>query len=74
MVELNYLKTCTLEFEFDRHLGHMVSYRGMQSGLPVSVVGEFRAFEICMQNDLQRLIFHIFPTGNFKSRSYFDRI
>ena len=27
-------KTYTLEFEFDRHLEHMVSYQGMQSELP----------------------------------------
>ena len=44
-------ETYTLEFEFDRHLEHMVSYRGMQSGFPVFVVGEFGAFEIFMQND-----------------------
>ena len=25
-------KTYTLEFDFDRHLEHMVSYQGMQSG------------------------------------------
>ena len=48
-------KTYTLEFEFDRHLEHMVSYQGMQSGQscenPVFVAGEFGAFEIFMQND-----------------------
>ena len=36
---------------FDRHFQHMVSYQGMQSGLPVFVVDEFGAFEIFMQND-----------------------
>ena len=41
--------TYTLEFEFDRHLEHMVRHR-MQSGLYVFVVGEFGAFEIFMQN------------------------
>ena len=39
-------KTYVLEFEFDRHLEHMVSYQGMQSGLPVFLVGEFGTFEI----------------------------
>ena len=29
------------KFEFDRHLEHMVSYHGMQSGLLVFLVGEF---------------------------------
>ena len=42
-------KTYTLEFEFDRHLEHIGSYQGMQSGLAVSVVGEFSTFEIFMQ-------------------------
>ena len=32
-------KTYALEFEFNRHLKHMVSYQGAQSGLPVC--GEF---------------------------------
>ena len=31
-------KTYTLEFEFDRHLEHMVSCHGLQSGLPVVLV------------------------------------
>ena len=44
-------KTYTLETEFDSHLEHMVSYKGMQSGLPMLLVGEFGAFEIFMQND-----------------------
>ena len=44
-------KKYTLGSEFDRHLEHMVSYQGMQSGLPVFLVGEFGAFEIFMQND-----------------------
>ena len=68
-------KTFTLEFEFDRHLEHMVSYQGMRSGLPVILVGEFGAFEIFMQNDcFAKLDFHISPTRNFKNRSYLDRI
>ena len=44
-------KTYTLEFEFDRHLEHIVSYQGMQSGLPVFLAGEFGTFEIFMKND-----------------------
>ena len=44
-------KTYTLEFEFDRHLEHMVSCQGMQSGLPVLHFGEFGAFENFMRND-----------------------
>ena len=38
-------KTHTLEFEFDRHLEHMVSYQGMRSGLAVflTVVPRIRA-------------------------------
>ena len=43
-------ETYTLEFEFNRHLEHMVSYQGMQSGLAVPVAGEFGTFEIFMQN------------------------
>ena len=65
----------TLEFEFDRHLEHMVSYQGMQSGLPVFVVGKFGAFEIFMQNDcFVKLDFSYFSPGNVKNRSYLDRI
>ena len=45
-------KTYTLGFEFDRHLEHMVSYQGMQRGLPVFLVGEFGTFEISMQKRL----------------------
>ena len=41
----------TLEFKFKRHLDHMGSYQGMQSGLPVFLVGEFGAFKIFIQND-----------------------
>ena len=44
-------KAYTLEFEFDRHLEHMVSYQGTQSGLAVFVVGEFGNFEILCKND-----------------------
>ena len=42
-------KMFTLEFEFNRHLELMVSYQGMQSGLPVFLVGEFGTFKIFMQ-------------------------
>ena len=41
-------KTYTLKVEFDR-LEHMVSYQGMQSGLPVFLNGEFGTFENFMQ-------------------------
>ena len=43
-------KTHTMELEFDRYFKHMVSYRGMQSGLPVFLVGEFGTFEMFIQN------------------------
>ena len=33
------LKMNTMEFEFERHLGHMVSYQGMQSQLPEFLAG-----------------------------------
>ena len=60
-------KTRTVEFEFDRYLEHMVSYQGMQSGLPMFLVGEFGTLEIFMQNDcLLSLIFHMSPTTNIK--------
>ena len=42
-------ETFTLEFEFDRHLKHIVSYQGMQSGLPKFLVGELGTFESFMQ-------------------------
>ena len=42
-------KTYTLESEHDRHLEHMVSYRGTQSGLSMFLVGEFGTLEIFMQ-------------------------
>ena len=62
-------KTYTLEFEFDRHLEHIVSDQGMRSGLPVFLVGEFGAFEIFIQNDcFAKPAFHISPTGNVKNR------
>ena len=44
-------KTYTMEFEFNRQLEHMVSHQGMQSRLPVFLVGEFGTYEIFMQND-----------------------
>ena len=42
-------KTFTLESEFDRHLEHMFSYQGMQSRLPVFLVGEFGTFVTFLQ-------------------------
>ena len=45
-------KTYALEFEFDRHLKHMVSSQGMQSGLSVFLVGKFGTFEVFMQKRL----------------------
>ena len=53
-------KTPTLEFEFDRHLEHMVNYQGMQTGLPVFLVGEFGTFEIFMQKCLGKPDFSYF--------------
>ena len=38
-------KMYTLEFEFDKHLEHMVSYQRMLSWLPVFLVGKFGTFE-----------------------------
>ena len=53
----------------------MASYQGMQSGLPVFLVGEFGTFEIFMHNEhLERPDFHISPITNLKNRSYLDRI
>ena len=63
-------ETGILEFEFDRHLKHMVSYHGVQSGLLVFLVGEFGVFEIFMQKP----DFYISPTGNVENRSCLDRI
>ena len=66
-------KMYALGFQFDRHLEHMVSYQGMQSGLPMFLVGGFGAFKIFMQNDcFAKPDFHISPTGNVKNRSYLD--
>ena len=42
-------KTYTLEFEFDRHLEHMVSYQGMQIELLMLRFGEFGTFETFVQ-------------------------
>ena len=60
-------KTCTLEVEFDRHLEHMVSYQGMQSGL--AVLSRF-LYKMTVR---ESPIFHISPTGNVENRSYLDR-
>ena len=63
----------TLKFEFDRHLENMVSYQGMQSGLPVFLVAEFDALEIFVQNDwLGKPDFHI--SGKVKNKSHLDGI
>ena len=40
-----------MEFEFDRQLERMVSYRAIQSGLPRFLVGEFGTSEILCKND-----------------------
>ena len=40
-----------MEFEFDRHLEHMVNFEGIQSGRLVLLAGEFGAFEIFIQSD-----------------------
>ena len=69
-------KTYTLEFEFDRHIKHMVSYQGMQSGLLVFLVREFGYLrDFYAKMTVQKgLIFHISPTTNIKNRSYLDRM
>ena len=68
-------KTYTLKFKFDRHLERMVSYRGMQSGLPMFLDGEFGTFKIFLQNGgLVKPVFHISLPTNIKNRSYLDRI
>ena len=68
-------ETYTLESDFDRHLDHMVSCQGMQSGLPIFVVGEFGAFKIFMQDTcFTKPDFYISPTGNVQNRPYFDGI
>ena len=43
-------KRSILEFSFDRHLEHIVSYQDAE-WLSVFLVGEFGALEIFMQND-----------------------
>ena len=42
-------KTYIQEFVLDRHLEHMFNYQGIQSVLPVFLVGEFGTFKIFMQ-------------------------
>ena len=60
-------KTYTQQPEFDRHLEHMFSYRGMQ----MSLVGEFGTFEtfLCENDCLVKLILHNSPTTKIKNRS-----
>ena len=68
-------KTYTLEFEFDRHLEHIVSYLGMQSGLPVFLVGEFGTFEVLGKNDcLVKLYSSYFSNYKHKNISYLGGI
>ena len=43
-------KAYTLDCKFDRHLEHMVSYQGIQGGLPVFLVGELGTFVSFMLN------------------------
>ena len=69
-------KAYTLEFEFDKHLVHMVSYQLMQCGLPV--------FFLLVNSTLQRFLskndcsvkpdFSYFSNYKHQNRSYFDRI
>ena len=63
-----HFKTLTLEFEFDRHLEHMFSCQGMQSGLPVFLVGEFGTFMIifCKMIVWQSPTFRISLTTNIE--------
>ena len=42
-------KTYTPKFEFGGHLEHMVSSQGMESGIPVFLVGKFGTFEIFLK-------------------------
>ena len=64
-------KTFTLEFQFDKHLEHMFSYQGKQSGLPVFLVGELGIFEIFLAKMTvwKCLIFRI-----SQLQSYLDKI
>ena len=65
----------TYTWEFDRHLEHIFSYQGMQSGLPVILAGKFGAFEIFMQNDcFAKPDFSYFSNWKHKNGSYLDRI
>ena len=61
---------------FDRHIKHMVRYQGMQSGLPVFLVGEFDAVEIFMQNDrfAKPIRLSYFSNSKRQNTSYLDRI
>ena len=43
-------KTYTLEFEFDKHFEHVVSYQEMQNRLPVFLAGEFSTFGLLKPN------------------------
>ena len=58
-------KTYTLEYEFDRHLEHVVSYQGTGNGLPMFLLN------LALLRFLS-LIFHISPTIIIKNRSYLD--
>ena len=42
-------KMYMVEFEFDRHLEHIISYQRMQSWVSVFLIVEFGTFEIFMQ-------------------------
>ena len=44
-------KTVTLEFELDRHMEHIFSYQGMQSGLFVFLICDFGTFVIFLQKN-----------------------
>ena len=51
----------TLEFEFERHLEHMVSYQEMQSGLTVFLVEANSVLSrFSCKCDWQSLAFHVF--------------
>ena len=68
-------KTYTPEFEFDGHVEHMVSYHGMQSWLPVFLVGEFCSLKFLCKNDcFVKPDFSYFSNYKLKNRSYLDRI
>ena len=48
-------KTYTLEFEFDRHLKHMISYQEMQSGFPYFLLVNSALSRFLCKNDCRKI-------------------